>query len=138
MARGKRATQKEFWEKMKKDPAIRRKTFEKLLAHVRAGLSLSCFSDMSLKSVEECLEKYPEEFCSLELQCALRDGQNYWENLGKMQANGSCMGNSRSWYYNMSNRYGWSDKQDIKAEHSGSMQVQVVSYSSQKDQRKDP
>ena len=129
MARGKRQSQREFAQRMKNDPALRRKTFERLCAHVRAGFSLDCFSDMSKKSVEEYLERYSEEFCKEELEKAMREGKAYWETLGVRQSNGTCMGNSRTWFYNMAHRYAWSDRVDVKAEHTGSVAVQVVSYS---------
>ena len=60
------------------------------------------------------------------------EGKDYWETLGKRQSEGTCLGNSRSWYYNMSNRYGWRDKHDVQAEHKGSVNVNVISYASKK------
>ncbi len=62
----------------------------------------------------------------------MREGRQAWEEIGHKQANGQCLGNSRTWFYNMANRYGWRDKIEVEAEHKGQVQVQVVSYASSK------
>jgi hypothetical protein len=109
--------------------ALRKELFKKLCRHVRVGYSLDCFSELSETTCRKYLETYPEEWPREEFEKALRDGKQAWEDIGKRQAMGTCMGNSRSWYYNMSNRYGWRDRVDVEADTRSTLQVQVVSYS---------
>ena len=78
------------------------------------------------------MKKYPEEFPREEIELALVKGKEMWERIGLRQANGTCLGNSRSWFYNMANRYGWREKLDVEAEHKGEISVNVISYASQK------
>lgn len=40
-----------------------------------------------------------------------------WEQMGRKMAFGQAEGNPTTWIFNMKNRFGWRDKQDI--EHSG-------------------
>jgi hypothetical protein len=110
----------------------RRKVFAELLSHLRAGYSLDCFGPLSEVSIRKYLLLYNKEFVQEDLDNAMRDAKAGWENIGRKQANGDCLGNSRSWYYNMSNRYGWRDKVDIEAEHKGQVQVNVVNYATSK------
>jgi len=114
--------------KIEQEASERRKVFKELLDHVKAGYSLDCFGPLSLTSIRKYLKTFKEEFIEEELENAIRQGKNYWEDLGRRQSNGSCLGNSRSWYYNMANRYGWREKIDIEAEHKGQVQVNIVSY----------
>ena len=100
-------------------PERRAAVFRELCQHVIAGYSVECFGALSPASVKDCFEKYPEEFDREEYEQAIRDGQLGWEKIGRQQATGSCVGNSRSWYYNMANRYGWSDRQRVETEHKG-------------------
>lgn len=114
------------------DAQYRREIFERLLKHTREGFSLGSFDEVSEATVKRYFEKYPEEFVLEEYEEALRSGMHFWEGIGKKQATGDCLGNSRTWYYIMANRYGWREKVDVKADHSGEVKVQVVSYASQK------
>lgn len=107
---------------------LRRKVFKNLLTHVREGYSIDCYSPLSADTITLFLTKFPDEFIGTELEKALRDGKQMWEGIGIRQSDGRCLGNSRSWYYNMMNRYGWSDKAQVKQEHSGSIKVEVVNY----------
>lgn len=43
-----------------------------------------------------------------------------WEAMGRKMAFGQLDGNPTTWIFNMKNRFGWNDKQEIK--HSGSIQ----------------
>ncbi len=118
--------------KLESDKIERRKVFKELLLHISQGFSLDCFGLLSDTSIKHFLKIYPEEFVQEELSNAMRDSKHYWEDIGRRQANGSCLGNSRSWYYNMANRFGWREKIDIEAEHKGTVNVNVVSYASRK------
>ena len=130
--KGKKLSASERRAKIEGDAGERRKVFAELCQHIREGYSLDCFPALSEKSVRLYLELYKEEFVREDLDNAMRQGKVGWEDIGRRQANGQCLGNSRSWYYNMSNRYGWRDKVDIEAEHKGNLQVQVVSYATSK------
>lgn len=128
MAQGKKSSSAERRYKMICDPSARKKTFELLLKHVRAGFSMDCFPQLSDKSIEKCLKEYPEEFIEEDLIEAMREAKTFWEGLGRDQANGKCLGNSRSWFYNMANRYGWRDKVDVESKQSGEVKFNVVNY----------
>lgn len=126
----------EMSKRSRKEPAdekeARRKIFKRLCMHVSAGYSLESFEDLSANSVRRYLETYSEEWPREEYEAALRRGRFAWEQIGRKQADGTCLGNSRSWYYNMANRYGWREKIDIEAEHKGRVEVSVISYATQK------
>jgi hypothetical protein len=110
----------------------REKCFRQLCEHIAKGFSLDCFTELSVTKIKEFIQLYPVEFDSESLEDAIRQGKKTWEGIGYRQALGTCLGNSRSWYYNMSNRYGWRDKVDIEAEHKGNLAVNIVSYASSK------
>lgn len=128
MKREKKKGQRALIAELQKSPAARRRIFEELIRHIKGGFSLNCFSSMSEIGIKSFLEKYPEEFSRDELESAMRDGQLSWERIGRQQADGSCLGNSRSWQYNMINRYGWTDRVESKTDVSGAVQVSIVSY----------
>lgn len=130
--KGKKMTIIERQKKIESDIPERKRLFKELRDHLAKGLSLDCFSALSKETIFSYCEKYPDEFNKEELQQSVRDGRDWWENIGRSQANGSCMGNSRTWYYNMSNRYGWRDKVDIESDNKHHVNVNVVSYASTK------
>jgi hypothetical protein len=130
--KGRKLTNKERVEKLEQDKNERSKIFKELCAHIAGGLSLESFSLLSPNSVRTYLSKYPEEFCQEELDNAMRQGRAYWESIGKRQANGECLGNSRTWFYNMANRFGWREKLEVEAEHKGQVNVSIVSYATKK------
>lgn len=128
--KGKKLTYKERLKKAEDDRAERRKIFKELLNHVSQGLSIESFAPLSDVTIKKYLNLYPEDFVPEELDAAKRSGRSYWESLGRRQSTGECLGNSRTWFYNMANRYGWRDKLDVEAEHKGQVSVNVVSYAS--------
>ncbi len=136
--KGKKLSVKERIAKAEQDKQERIKIFKELISHISTGYSLDCFGPLSDKSIGYFLKTYPQEFVQEELDNAMRDGKNYWENIGHRQAQGSCLGNSRTWYYNMANRFGWREKIDIEAEHKGSVNINVVSYATRKDSTDKP
>lgn len=111
------------------DAKLRKELFLSLCEHLSQGLSIQCFSKVAPRFLKEVMTKFPEDFPQDVIELAITDGQDWWENLGKDQSNGKNPGNSRTWYYNMSNRYGWCDKVDLKAKHEGSLNVSIVNYS---------
>jgi len=134
--RGKKLDSTERRKRALSSPEERKKIFKELLKHVSQGFSLDCFGMLSLETIEEWLKSFPNEFVREKLVEAQREGKTYWENIGHKQARGECLGNSRTWYYNMSNRYGWSERQEVKQDVKGAMQVNIVNYSKQNDSTK--
>lgn len=119
-------------KRLKTDREFRKQVFNELLIHVRGGFSLDCFRLLSEYHIKAFLEEFSGEFCKEELAEACRQGKEEWESIGKRQANGQCLGNSRSWYYNMSNRYGWREKQEVETNGTQAINVSIVSYQSSK------
>jgi hypothetical protein len=117
-----------FIEQLESSKGVREKTFKELCKHVRSGYSLDCFPSVSQKTIEELLSKYPEEWIEDELVEAMREGKRGWEAIGRRQAEGTCLGNSRAWFYNMAHRYNWSEKQQIDVKTEGTLAVNIVSY----------
>lgn len=110
----------------------RRKCFQGLINHLVSGFSIDCYGEVSEKTIEEFLVRYPDEFVLEELQDAMRRGKAGWERIGRQQADGSCMGNSRSWQYNMINRYKWTDRTEVKSDVNSNVSIQVISYADSK------
>ena len=104
--KGKKMTAKERIDKLEQDKNERRKVFKELVAHVEQGSSLDCFALLSANTIRGYLKTYPEEFVEEELQAAMRKGRDWWEHIGRRQAAGDCLGNSRTWFYNMAIRFG--------------------------------
>jgi len=117
---------KQFLVALKTDKELQTLVSHELLQHVRDGFSLDSFKFLSVSEIGEAVKE--GWVCEKELEKATREGKGYWEGLGRAQSNGTCIGNSKSWYYNMSNRYGWRDRFDVASEHKGNIEVSVVSY----------
>ena len=87
---------------------------------------------MSEETIYEYMKTYPVEWPIREFEQTLRQAKDNWERIGRRQAEGTCLGNSRSWYYNMSNRYGWSDKSKVETTGTQALTVSIVDYSNTK------
>lgn len=111
--------------------AILKKFFE----HVEQGFSVESFPDAKKITIDKWLNElnYDEEI----LEKSKRKGRLVWEIIGKKQSEGTCLGNSRSWYYNMANRYGWQDKISVDADVKGALSVEIVNYSRSKEEKKE-
>lgn len=130
--KGRKLTLLEKQEKLETDAKERERVFKLLLTHLGKGYSMDCFVELSANTIKRYLNTFKEEFVQEELDTAIREGKQTWETIGARQANGQCLGNSRSWFYNMANRYGWRDKIDVEAEHKGQLAINIVSYASAK------
>lgn len=128
--KGKKMSVRERLELLRTSKEERKIVFKEILAHVRRGRSLSCYGLIDERTIFNYIVKFPDEFIAEELDIALRDAQEGWENIGRRQAEGSCIGNSRSWFYNMAHRYKWSDRVDVTTEHKGEVKVNIVNYGS--------
>ena len=131
--KGRKLTYREIQARLQESPDDRRKLFQKLIQHVSQGFSKDSFPEVTRKTLNRLFECYPDEFDEEEYHIALNKGMHFWENVGRKQSTGECLGNSSAWKFNMSARYGWSDKVDVKAEHSGNVAVQVVNYGTPSD-----
>lgn len=123
---------KEIKERLHACEKFRGEMFNKYLSHIEQGLSLDCFGLISKKLIDELIEKYPEEWCKDDIERSFEEGKRSWEVLGRKQADGTCLGNSRTWFYNMSHRYKWSDRVDITSQNNHAVSVNVVNYSTKK------
>lgn len=130
--KGRKLTHKEKVERLETDSGYRREICRLLCMHLSEGYSLESFAEISTKSLKGYINLFKEEFPQEELDQAMQKGRDTWERIGYAQANGQCLGNSRTWFYNMSNRFGWRDKVDIETEHKGQLAVNIVSYASSK------
>lgn len=135
MSKGKKRSYKEFLSILESDSCERKKLFQNLLGHLREGLSIESFYQLETQRLLSFIERYKNEFDDDEIKLAMQEGRDWWERLGKAQASGQNVGNSRAWWYNMAHRYGWSDKVELKAKHEGTLQVQIVNYSDVKDSK---
>lgn len=131
MAKGKKTGAVDVMSKLESDAVERRKMFKELQRHVENGYSMDCFGPLSLGSIEKFLKDYPLEFVVADLEQSIRKAKAKWESIGERQSNGSCIGNSRSWVYNMINRYKWTDRVQVEAEHKGAVAINIVSYADQ-------
>ena len=128
MARGKKSPTKDKMARARNEKEYRVKLWRDFLKHIRAGYSQDCFSDLAFTGISTLMQEFPEDCPAEEFDEATRNAKVMWESIGHRQAEGTCFGNSRSWYYNMSNRYGWSDRQKVESNHSGAISVNVVNY----------
>lgn len=128
MAQGKKQSYKEFCAELESNPKARQKLFKSLLDHLKEGLSFESFYLLETQRLKDLLTRYKHEFDDDEILISCQEGRDWWERLGKAQANGQNLGNSRAWWYNMVHRYGWSDKVEVKATHDGTVNVNIVSY----------
>lgn len=106
----------------------RTKIREELVTHLAKGLSIDSYIGLSKNHMKKLVDLYQQEFVGDDIDQAIQQGLLYWEELGRSQADGSCLGNSRTWYYNMSNRYGWSERSEVKSESKHNHTVNVVKY----------
>lgn len=117
-----------FIEELEQSKTLREKTFKELCKHLRGGYSMDCFQRCSENTLKSMCERYPEEFREDELLEAVREGKKGWEAIGRRQAEGTCLGNSRAWFYNMAHRYQWSERTQVEVKSEGTLAVNIVSY----------
>ena len=130
--KGKKLSYQERVLKLESDASERRRVASALCKHLSEGYSVESFSELTTNSLKRYMNLYKEEFIPEEIELAVQQGRDMWESIGRKQATGDCLGNSRTWWLNMAHRYKWSDRVNIETEHKGSVAVNIVSYASSK------
>lgn len=82
--------------------------------HIKKGFSDASFPDCEPKTFKRYLRLYPEDFDTDQIAECRRIRLLYWEASGIAGMSGKLPGfNANSWKYNMANRFGWSDRQQL-------------------------
>ncbi len=87
----------------------RKAACDRLCAHLRSGLSMSCF-EADDETVARYVRDFPEDFARVKIEEAVRDGQKIWEMIGMNASMGRIKGFSpAAWIFVMKNRFKWRD-----------------------------
>lgn len=104
-----------------------------LIEHMAKGLSFECFA-ADLRVCKQTLytwtEKHPEFLDAKrhgEIRC-----MRWWESLGCSLASGNRQGNAAVFIFNMKNRFGWRDKQEITGSDGDAVKL-VIERSKKSD-----
>jgi hypothetical protein len=83
--------------------------------HIAAGYSDKAFHTPCVaRTIDNILKQYPQEFDLDLLVQARAKGCHFWEQMGMAGAMGKLKNfNAGSWVFNMKNRHGWKDRQEI-------------------------
>lgn len=83
-------------------------------------------------TIKNWMDRHPAFFGAIKKGRA--KGLKKWELLGLHGAEGKVDGfNAASWVFNMKNRFGWRDKQELMGEGGGPVVVNVVKHVSDAD-----
>lgn len=98
-----------------KTPAERKVAVEAFLLHISSGYSAKSFHDPCVENtILKIFKDYPEEFDQELLSKAKAQSCAVWEKLGLAGTAGKIKNfNAGAWIFNMKNRLGWKDKQEI-------------------------
>lgn len=98
-----------------KTPAERQKAYVAYCSHIGKGYTKKSFYDPSThRTIEKMLADYPAEFDIEKMDIAESKSAFFWENMGLDGARGKLPNfNSGTWIFNMKNRLGWKDSQEI-------------------------
>ena len=132
MSKGKKTTMQDRVARAAADQSYRRGLCAELCRHLASGYSVKSFCGTTPGHISRLRAEYPDDFPEDEIELAIACGQDSWEKIGRRQAEGSCLGNSKSWIYNMSNRYGWRERTDVSADVRQAVSVSIVDYSTKK------
>lgn len=92
----------------------RRALCERFCAHIEQGYSKKSFEECCLFTINRYIADFPEDFVGIEE--AYRKNLKFWEALGIDGTAGNIKNfNSRSWEFNMKNRFreDWADSKEI-------------------------
>ena len=96
-------------------PALRQAAFAAYCQHIASGFSDKAFhTPCTARTIDNMLKKYPDEFDLDALTAARAQGCHLWEQMGMAGAAGKLKNfNPSAWIFNMKNRLGWKDRQEI-------------------------
>ena len=101
-----------------------------LVKHMTLGYSFESFAadcKVNVDTLHEWCKRHPEFSDSKKLGSAA--SRKYWETIGKGGMTGKIPGFIASiWIFNMKNRFGWRDSQEIHNSDSGEVKKIEVSY----------
>lgn len=94
---------------------------EMLIKHCAQGLSIECFAaeiDTTTPTLYQLFDRYPE-FLNAKKKAEAKC-RSFWEKMGVAGAAGKLKNfQTGAWIFNMKNRFGWRDVQDINANIQG-------------------
>lgn len=110
-----------------KTPEERQALCKAYCEHISKGLSDTCFPECDMETFKDYRGKFAVDFDSDAITTAQRKRQLFWETIGingtlgiphsYKAKNGiekeSKQFNAMSWKYNMSNRFGWKERNDV-------------------------
>src|SRR3954471_3004390 len=94
-------------------PETRKKLCVDYITHVESGLSDECFPECDPQTLRKYMADYPDDFDTDLIERSRRKRQLFWETAGRDGTMGLIKGfNSKSWSFNMQNRFGWREKRE--------------------------
>lgn len=112
-----------FAEKFKTSQQ-RKKLLNDYIEHISAGFSDKSFIPCDMDTFSEYCKRYPNDFPTDIIEQNRRKRLLFWERIGIEGTTGKLAGyNSRSWEFNMKNRFKWSEK--IEVESTGNVVTSI-------------
>lgn len=113
--RGSYNLQNKFAEKFK-TKLQRKKLLTEYLIHISSGYSDKSFTLCDMDTFVNYCNKYPNDFPTDMIEKGRRERMFFWEKIGIEGTTGKLHGyNSRSWEFNMKNRFKWSEKIELES-----------------------
>jgi len=111
----------------------RRKLLTEYLQHIKSGYSDKSFFSCDMDTLVTYCGKYPNDFPTDLIEQGRRERLLFWEKIGIDGTRGKVRNfNSRSWEFNMKNRFRWSEK--IEVENKGNI-VTSISFIEKKQSK---
>jgi hypothetical protein len=111
----------------------RKKLLKEYIDHICKGFSDKSFSLCDMDTFLLYCAKYPNEFPTDIIEKARRERMFFWERIGIEGTTGKIQGyNSRSWEFNMKNRFRWSEKIELESRGNVVTSISFVERKSKK------